>query len=96
MAFREIEPDPLAKFFKFEAIGDRLMGVFVRYEKRTANFNDGPKEVEEYTFRDQKGELWTITAGGSLAGQLRKAQLKPGYKVLIQFKATQDTGRPAR
>jgi hypothetical protein len=84
---KEIPDEPFepTEFFKFNAIGDKFGGWFLDVKK--GRF--GP----DYSFRRKDGTRVTLTASGALAAQLGRANLKPGYLVLITFIATQDTGQ---
>lgn len=85
MAFREVDPGPapeVGNFHKFNAIGDRLAGVFLSYEKAQGKY--GPEH--RYTFKNKEG-VHTVTANFDLKRRLEKADLKPGYKVIIQYVA---------
>lgn len=82
MAFKEIDPGPAptGSFYKFKAIGDKFAGVFVSKEI----VNKFEKPAHEYTFKNKEG-VHTITANYDLRRRLDKADLKPGFKVLITF-----------
>lgn len=88
MAFREVEVDPVDEvdFYKFNAIGDRFVGLFLRQTKKTITFDSGSREVDEYVFRNREGEF-AITANYDLKRRLEKAALKPGYAVRITYVA---------
>ncbi len=81
MAYREIPHDEQAasgpaNYFKFNAIGDKLGGVFVSC--RQGNYG------MDYTFRNKTGEH-VVTVKGALQKQLEKADLEPGFKVIIEY-----------
>lgn len=83
MAFVEIEVDPAegGEFFRFNAIGDRLLGVFVSFEAKKGNFD---KLDQNYTFRTKEGVV-TVSASANLAMKLEKAALKPGHRVMVTY-----------
>lgn len=100
MAFKEVAVDPVEQsgtFFKFNAIGDRLLGVFLRTEKRTVTFrpDEGPREVTTYFFRTKEGDV-SLDPTVDLARRFEKAQLKPGYKVIATYVADIPNANPAR
>lgn len=98
MAFREVDVDPAeaaGEFFKFNAIGDKFAGVFLRTAKRTVQFNDGPKELTTYYFRTRAGDV-SLDPTVDLARRLEKAQLKPGYKVIATYVADIPNANPNR
>jgi hypothetical protein len=69
-------------FKKFAAIGDKALGFFVKTEKKTANYTDGPKEETVYVLYGevvgQDGAKSTcefeITPPTDLKKKLEKAQ----------------------
>lgn len=69
-------------FKKFNAIGDEALGFFVKTEKKTANYKEGPKEEMIYIFygqhADQNGVKTTrefeITPPMDLKKKLEKAE----------------------
>ena len=96
MAFKEVPVDesevvPTAgEFFKFQAIGDKLAGIFISYKERKKDFGDGKgeKTFHDYTFKTKDG-LRTISANFDLHARMKAAQvkmgLKPGHKVMITY-----------
>jgi hypothetical protein len=81
MAFQEVKVDDageLGSFFKFNAIGDKLLGVFVSYEEAQGTY--GPEK--RYTLKNREG-LHTVTANFDLNRRLQAAQLQPGHAVKI-------------
>ncbi len=88
MAFVEIEVDETeqANFFKFNAIGERFVGVFVSSAMGKAGEYEGRAIASklEYSFRTKEG-VQTIAPPTNLAMKLEKAALKPGHKVLITY-----------
>lgn len=90
MAYKEItltEEEQKAgtgNFVKFEAIGAKFAGVFVKVTKRNANFNGREREVNDYTFKTKDGEF-VLNAPFDLERKLRKAALRPGYKVAMVY-----------
>lgn len=101
MAFKEVELSDAekaalgGKFKKFEAIGDRLAGVFVRQEDRQGKF--GPETVFVFRCKNESGviEEVSLSSGGhtDAAVKLRKAALKPGNKVMISYASALDVGK---
>jgi hypothetical protein len=101
VAFREIELTEEergalgAKFVKFDAIGDRLAGRFLRSEERDGKF--GRETLYHFKRKTEAGQLEEVvlsSGGNSDAVQkLRKAGIKPGAAVLITFTATIDVGK---
>lgn len=68
---------------KFEAIGDSAAGFFVKTEKTTANYTDGPKEVTKWIFYGKlpgrpSAEEFEITAPTDLEKKLKKAERELG------------------
>lgn len=75
------------KFFKFNAIGDKLVGRYVSRKEGKFGF--------EYTFKTDDGEK-THSPGKNLAPKLEKALregLKPGMLCVAKFTSTLDTGQ---
>jgi hypothetical protein len=101
MAFREIELTEEeraalgAKFFKFDAIGDRLVGRFLRSEERDGKF--GRETLYHFKRKTEAGQIEEValsSGGNSDAIQkLRKAAIKPGVAVMVTFTATLDVGK---
>lgn len=91
MAFRTVELDESEvvglPFKSFAAIGDRHHGVFLRTVESTANYADGPKKVTKYIFKNPEGE-YEITPPTDLRKRLEKAELRPGFKVIMEFTHT--------
>lgn len=87
-------------FKKFNAIGDEALGFYVKKEKKTANYKDGPKDEMIYIFfgrhTDQNGVRTTrefeITPPTDLKKKLEKAEreagLAPGMGHLVKMKFT--------
>lgn len=97
MATREIEHQDRA-FLKvkdvFGKIGDKFVGLYVGSE-----LNDRLEgKPTDYFFKQRDGSEVSITIKGSLDTQLKKANLQPGEKVSITFKAERETnkGNPQR
>lgn len=98
MAFKKIEiPEDEGggrAFFKFNAIGDRLAGVFLSYSISNAG-NYGPKP--EYVFRikgpDGQPQEVALNPPTRLAMALEKAQLKKGHKVIAVLTGEKDVGK---
>ncbi len=86
MAYKEIQPDPYEEkeFFKFNAIGDKFVGLYVSQKEG--------KYGMDFTFKNRKGEF-VVTAKGGLKAHFDKAALKPGYLVRCTFTATKDIGK---
>lgn len=94
MAFREVDPGPMpeGKFWKPSAIGDKFLGVFVSKTERTANFNEGPKKVTDWSFKNREG-AWIINPNADLQRRFDAADLKPGHAVRITYVSNLDTGK---
>lgn len=87
------------KFKKFEAVGDKMLALFVKTEKATANYSDGPKEVTKYIFWNRTDGEFEVTPTTDLDKKLKKA-MKPesdggfglapglGHLVKIAFAST--------
>lgn len=85
-------------FKKFNAIGDTVLGFYVKKEKTTANYKDGPKEETVYIIYgehvDQNGvksdREFEVTPPQDLKKKLEKAEreggLAPGMGHLIKAK----------
>ena len=84
-------------FKKFTAIGDTVLGFYVKKEKTTANYKDGPKEETVYIIYgehvDQNGvksdREFEVTPPQDLKKKLEKAEregLAPGMGHLIKAK----------
>lgn len=105
MAFKEVELTEEERaalsgtFFKFNAIGDRLAGIYVGKRPTTGIGANSGKE--DYTFKTKNAEgaieQQTLTPPTSLAQQLKKAErdglLVAGRKVVIQFVSEVDVGK---
>lgn len=94
MAFEEVkltdeETAALAtggEFFRFNAIGDKLVGRFVKTEERVNQFQK--KEIV-YTFKTRTPEGAVkevrLSPNVALAKMLEKAELKPGHAAMITY-----------
>jgi hypothetical protein len=91
MAFREVTVDETENktYFKFNAIGDRLAGVFV--SATTVDGQFGPRR--EYVFKTKDAGTVTLTPSTDLARKLEKAGLAPGAKVIATYTADKDIGK---
>ncbi len=89
MAYKEVvvEESDLGSFFKFDAIGTKLVGRFVAFQVKPSNFADGKPE-QLYTFKTREG-LITVNAPTDLARKLEAAKksgdLKPGHMVSMSY-----------
>lgn len=96
MAFVEIEDEGPGdgNFHKFEAIGDRLDGYFLKDAPSTAPF--AKSGDSDYFFLTKEG-VESVLPQVSLKRQLKTAkaggQLKPGSKVQIVYASDLDTGK---
>ena len=92
MAFVDVEipeGESGGEFFKFSAVGDRLLGVFVsKAMDNSGKF--GPKMA--YTFRTKEGTV-VVTPPTKLAQGFEKADLQPGHRVIAEY--TKDLPPPA-
>ena len=92
MAYKEItltEEEQKAgnsNYVKFNAIGDKFAGVFVNTSTREVTFpgQTKPRNVTDYVFKNKDG-LHTLSAPYDLDRKLKKAALRPGYKVAMVF-----------
>lgn len=102
MAFREVdltEEERAAMqgaYFKFNAIGDRLMGRFLSTRPSTGTYAK-PGQLD-YVFRHKNAETGaiedvTLTPPADLVAKLKKAGLKPGWKVSITYASDLDVGK---
>jgi len=84
-----------AKFVKFDAIGDKFVGRFVKTQPATGKYAR-PGDLG-YVFRakDTTGAVTEsiLEPNAGLAAQLKKAALQPNYAVRITFSGEQDTGK---
>lgn len=89
MAFVDVEiPEggEGGEYFKFNAIGDRLVGVFVSKAMGQAGEYQGrpiPARLE-YVFRTREGNV-TVSPPTKLAMGFERADLKPGHRVIATF-----------
>lgn len=109
MAFKKVEltkeeEEALkgGNYFKFTAVGQKMLGRFVRTQPQTGQFakqgqldyvfranvahEDGTKAVEEVVVNTNK----------QLNAQLAKCGLKPGYAVKITFVSELDVGQQSK
>lgn len=101
MAFRDVELTEEeraalgAKFKKFDAIGDRVGGLFVKREERNGRY--GKETVYTIRTKNEAGviEDISISSGGNSDAvlKLEKAGLKQGNKVIVAFTGTRDVGK---
>lgn len=98
MAFKEVvieeqSSGSKAPFFKFNAIGDRLLGVFLNEQPGSGQYGEGKTW---YVFKTKEGNV-TLDAPANCAQALRKAKneglLQPGRKVMITYTADKDIGK---
>lgn len=104
MAFREVDLTEEERaalsgtFFKFNAIGDRLLGRFIGTRPSTGTYAK-PGQLD-YTFRHKNAEGVvedvTLTPPADLALKLKKAALQPGWKVSITYASEVDTGKESK
>lgn len=108
MAFREVvltEEEQKSgggrKFKKFDAIGDKHIGLLVKIESQTKTFRaeEGPKTFDVYTFWNRTDGEFEVTPPTDLDKKLKKARrpeseggygLTPGagHLVLMAFNST--------
>lgn len=91
MAYKEIvltEEEQKAgssNYVKFSAIGDKFAGVFVNTNTREVTFpGQKPRNVTDYVFKNREG-THILSAPFDLDRKLKKAALRPGYKVAMVF-----------
>lgn len=75
---------------KFTAIGDKHIGKFVEYKLKTGGTYG---DEHRWYFTDKEGKRFCITAKFDLHRKLKKAALKPGEIVAMQFASTKDIGQ---
>lgn len=96
MAYKEIELTEEeraaagAKFFKFGAIGDKLVGRFIRTQPTTGTYAKAGQL--DYVFRTKAGDV-SLSPPADAALKLKKANLKPGNAVMISYERDQDVGK---
>lgn len=88
------------KFKKFDAVGDKMLALFVRTEQDTANYPDGPKKVTKYIFYNRNDGEFEVTPSIDLEQKLKKAAkptpdgfgMEPGkgHLVKVVFTHVQD------
>lgn len=101
MAFEEVQLTEeekaglSAKFVKFDAIGDKFVGRFVRTQPATGKYSKQGDLGYVFRAKDTHGVVaeWTLEPNAGLAAQLKKAALQPNYAVRITFNGEQDTGK---
>lgn len=102
MAYKEVVVTDEAggTFFKFNAIGDKLIGLYVSKKERPAHGEF--KASTEYTFKNKSGMI-TLTPPAALQKRLTAAEasddplmkLIPMKSVcLMEFTSTKDIGQP--
>lgn len=92
MAYKEIvltEEEMKAgnsSYVKFDAIGTKFAGIFLSTATREVTFpgQTKPRTVTDYQFKNKEG-VHTLSAPYDLDRKLKKAALKPGYKVAMVF-----------
>jgi hypothetical protein len=96
MAFRESDPGPmpeLGTFFKYQAIGDKVAGVYQGVREVDSNLPDrAGKKDQIYSFRargaDGKIGIVDVTANYDFHRRMQAAMkdgLKPGHKVIATY-----------
>lgn len=92
-------------FFKFTAIGQKLLGRFVKTQKQTGQF--AKADLEDYVFRvakkDENGQVIAgqteevvVNTNKQLNAKLKKCGLKAGYAVKITFASELDVGQASK
>jgi hypothetical protein len=83
------------EYYKFKSIGEKLLAVFVSSSPSSGQYAK-PGDVD-YTLKtrgaDGKVKEVKFTPRHNLAKQMAKAQLKPGYRVLITYTEDVDVGK---
>jgi hypothetical protein len=101
MAFKEIELTEEEKaalgsdFYKFTAIGQKLVGKFVRTQAQSGQF--AKAHLIDYVFK-MKNEAGAVVEAvlnppTDLGQKLKKAALKPGHAVMITYASDLDVGK---
>ncbi len=95
MAYQEIEDDgPSGQFFKFNAIGDKIAGLYVGHRPATGTYAK-PNDLEHMIL--QRDGLWILTPPTDAARKLLKAErdgsLKPGASVMLSYSGDKDVGQ---
>lgn len=101
MAFKEVElteeerASAGAKFFKFEAIGAKLTGRFVRTQPQTGQY--AKAGAVDYVFRTKEpsGAIVEVVLNppADLSLKLKKAALTPGRAVAMTYERDLDVGK---
>lgn len=99
MAYREVELSEEEKaaastsYVKFNAIGDTFVGVFLKWAEVPGKF--GPQSTWYFKTKDSAGKIveMALSAPTDADKKLKKAALKPGWRVKIQYAADQDVGK---
>lgn len=101
MAFRDVSANPEemgegAEYPKFNALGDKVAGLFIETYEQDDQFNPGKKRLN-YKFKGRKADgtpgTLIITPTAHLARSLDGAQLKRGDKVIMELIAEKDVGK---
>lgn len=112
MAFKEVELTEEEKqamtsggsFFKFNAIGDRIAGVFLRTQPRTGQYAKTGQLTYVFKAKNAEGQVVELLCDPptDAAARLKKAQelkdgdalkLVPGKKMILTYVSNQDVGK---
>ena len=91
MAWKDVEvsdEERAGSFFKFDAIGTKLLGRFVKTVPQTGQYAKPGRVDYVFKVKDAAGNLTEVTVSSSpvdLSAKLTKARLKPGYAVKIEY-----------
>lgn len=101
MAFEEVQLTEeekaalSARFVKFEAVGDRFIGRYLKTQPATGKFSKAGDLDYVFKFKDTDGQVKEaiLTPNQGLAAQLKKAQLAANYACRITYSGDLDTGK---
>lgn len=89
-------------YFKFTAIGQKLLGKFLRTQPQTGQY--AKKDLLDYVFRanvthedgTKTTEEVVVNTNKQLNAQLAKCKFQPGYAVKITFASELDVGQQSK
>ena len=103
MALPDYENDPALQagggdWFKFQTIGDTLIGTVTNYRRGEERVNGAGKKTVNgvYEFTKDDGAIVNLEVGQSdLKGKFQDGQITLGDKVRIVFSSTIPSGKPS-
>jgi hypothetical protein len=101
MAWKEVPDEPVgSKVLKFDAIGSKLHGRFVRKQSRDATFDGVTKTLTEFVFKNTVDGEYVPQSLKNLEQKLLKLErdgnLLQGTKVQMTYTGDQDTGQASK